>query len=398
VNTPRPEMAKRWNNEWKDFVSEAIAEEKTVGQKLQEESPYKSSDNPNEPNNAVGWILEHNKKYLRSNRKLGIRSTRVKDFFDEDSNAILLSEAVGSHMVGGVEGFNDLNFAGTAGGGADFAPGSVFRPQARAAMVDGGKMRASLPVDGVVASVRDLADAQIPVYVPHEDAEALQNWRPRTPIPLDDLRVGESAVKAKWYATGIAIDPELRSSSAELLLLYGDKRRVRYERLVAETALLEIINASNASPIEVPGDGSSSIEIGSIFVDQDYNITTLVTNLNTAVRYVGFDRSNYNFNGGGQAPAGSAAGFDRLGNVVDRDVYITNRPSIGNNQLIGFDARDTIDLYIAPGSETSADEFIQRTRSYELTYTIKWVVALRHPTEVIRDSTERPIRRFSLAS
>ena len=392
----RVELGSKWDDNWKDIIDEAINEELSVGEKVQSMSPYKDSDNPDEPNSAVGWLLEKEQKYLRSNRNNGIRATRVRDFFDTDANAVLLKEAVGAYMLGGIKSFVDVQLA-AAGGSSDFAPGSVFRPRGRAPMVDGGNLRASVPIDAVIAAVRDLSDAQIPVYLPNEDAESNQNWRPRTPIPLDALTVGEDTIKTRWYATGIAIDTELRNSSAELLLMYADNRRVRYERVVSERAIQLAMDAAPSTNVDVGTTGASSLNIASEFVDRDFAITTLIGNQSTVQSYLGYDRGAFYFNAGGASPTGSAAGFDRFASAVDRDVYMTARPSIANNVLVGMDARQGVDLFVAPGSETSADEFIQRTRSYELTYTIKYVVALRHPTDVVTDAEDRPFRNFSLS-
>ena len=391
-------LAQDWEKNYLDILKDARTNLRTPARHLQALSPMPEGNNPNEPESALGWILDYHGVILRDNRKKGIVSTPIEDIFSEPHKAHAFSAAVKANITGGIRSNNETELAF---GTADYNPGSAFRPYTRAPMVDADRKVSWPPTESVIASVREQKDIQIPVYQPNEDAEKSQPWRPGRPIPLGLLTTGQSTVTTEWYADGISISGELRAANADLVMMHADKRRVVFEQQIVDQALTNVM-AGSPMDVNVGTNAGADLEINRFYTRKEFEVTTIFAKA-AYKTYLGFDRANVGITGGvrfagtEETPLGAASitpvPARRGGNPL---VYEIETPDLAATKMLCIDASEAVDLYISPGSDEETDTYVERNRAYEIAWSIRWVTAARYPTSEV-PAANRPVRIATLA-
>jgi len=396
----RTKLAQDWESSYLDILQEAQSKGRTPARHLQALSPSPEGNNPNEPVSALGWVLDYHGVILRDNRRKGVVSTPLEEIFDEPHKAHAFSAAVKASIVGGIRSHNEQELAF---GSADYNPGSAFRPWSRTPMVDGDRKVAWPPTESVIASVREQKDIQIPIYIPNAEVERGQDWKPGTDIPLGLLTTTEASVSTRWYADGITISNELRTENADLVMMHADKRRVEFENQVTQQAIGNLAGQSglvNTNPDSRIGtDSNADLKVARQFRNKGFEVTTAIGNGTAVEAYLGIDRKEQTFYSSESQPsyAGSRPRYGRVAPPID--TYDSETPvtsANANDTLMFFDASESIDLYVAPGSEEESDTYVERKRAYEIAWTIRWVTQPRYPNEVLVGN--RPVRLLRVSA
>ena len=198
---------------------------------------------------------------------------------------------------------------------------------------------------------------EIPIVNANAGQETPQKWIEGSDNPLTRMDVRSATDEGEWLAGGIELTSSTRNSmlTSDAAMLEIEKQRLRGERIVVDEILLQILDSITSTSVGMSSPNIETlIQIATLFTDTDYAITTLIGDNATVRNYLEVDRSGLAYNSGMMTVGGSVIGNEMYGKAgMSRMIYdkVTLPTGLATNQLLGFDASKTADMYIAMGSQ-----------------------------------------------
>lgn len=396
------------------FVQQAEKEGVEPHVLMERESPASAVElRPGESPDAAGSVAEHLGVTLRSNPRQKKYSTPMKEVCDNPGKLMTVKACTKLNFVNKLRlTFDPDTFAShqLAFGISDFTAGGPFSPYNFTPLRDGTMLKVFPPMSAVIANTNVIGVGEsfiIPEYkepVSANDDSEPEEWEPGTDIPLGRLSAVQTTQSPKWYAGGFMLTNELRQSSlgSELMMIRSDKEAIKLSRKIVTDALTIIATGiATADNIDINADTTmdvnSILDVAMAFnADQeDYMITTLIGRKDIVRNWLSIDRSTLTHNSSNMTPAGGVAGGDMYGGApVNRMVYDIGESRLTNaimpdDQIVGFDASETADLTVQSGSDEETETYSNRSRVWEVAWTLKYLAHLRTP------DSGNPRKRFT---
>ena len=390
----RQEMTRQFDSHWSDKIVEYNAKYGSLAVGLQAEYPY--PDDENEPVSALASLNQRLGVYLRDDPKAGIQSSPMHYIFEEPKRAIAWTEYVRESNLGQFKGARNVGSMGWKGDKLaytveDFTAGTGFREYEFTNVRDDDMFRGWPMLESVVARVERQSgnDINILEYDTDANVEGSVEWDGVSDIKTDVLKESNQSVNAKWIAGGIKMSQELRRSNttSERIMYFVNKRMVRARQKITDEALvLQSTGVTQTKDVGVAGTMNADTVVGvaTAFPTKEYKVRTIYGRTAKTDDYLAIDRSGFAQNAGMNTTAGNVVGGDMYGDSgVMRMVYDVSTAQIaarsGNtgidaDEFLGVDTMNTTEVYIVSGTDTVMEEDITRSRAYELTWTMKYIV------------------------
>jgi len=395
----RESLTRQVSSHWQDMFQQSINDKKEFYELLDEKSPACAVElRDGESHSAIGSVAEHMGIVLRDNPSANVYSTRLGDIADDPAKIMVLKSCSKLNLINRIrKPFSPANFHEhqLAFGVGDFAVGSAFNPYNATPLVDGQRLKVFPPISAVIADVMMVPIGGaflIPEYkspTGHAEDEEPTEWEPGTPIPLGRVNAVQTQQTPKWWAGGFTMTGEFRNSAygANLVMVRADKEAIRLAQKIVKDALVAANTSAPTQDIDLDAAVLSEAQIINIAMafnadQEDYTITSLFGNTATVKKYLAIDRSKLYNNAGDATVAGSVVGGDMYGKAgMNRMVYDVKSTVVNfsDDNLLGIDASETVDLHIQAGSEEETETYTERTRAFEFAYTIKYLAHLRSP-------------------
>ena len=275
----------------------------------------------------------------------------------------------------------------------DFTAGTGFREYEFTNVRDDDMFRGWPQLEYVVARVERQSgnDINILEYDTDANVEGSVEWDGVSDIKTDVLKESNVSRNAKWAAGGIKMSQELRRSNttSERIMYFTNKRLIRiYQKITDEALALQSTGVTQTKAVGVSGTMNTDTVVGiaTAFPTKEYKIRTIYGRTAKTDEYLAIDRSGFAQNAGMNTTAGNVVGGDMYGDSgVMRMVFdvstgqIANRGGSGNDgidadEFLGVDTMNTTEVYIVSGTDSVMEEDIIRSRAYELTWTLKYLV------------------------
>ena len=398
MSTPesRPEMTRQYNNHWKEKIGEYNAKYGSLAMGLQAEYPY--PDEENEPKSAIASLNQRLGTYLRDDPKAGIQSSPMYHIFETPEKAHAWTEYYREAVLSSFKGFSDIRNMYWKGDTLaytveDFTAGTGFREYEFTNVRDDDMFRGWPQMEYVVARVERQSgnDINILEYDTDANVEGSVEWDGVSDIKTDVLKESNVSRNAKWAAGGIKMSQELRRSNttSERIMYFTNKRLIRiYQKITDEALALQSTGVTQTKAVGVSGTMNTDTVVGiaTAFPTKEYKIRTVYGRTAKTDEYLAIDRSGFAQNAGMNTTAGNVVGGDMYGDSgVMRMVFdvstdqIANRGGTGNDgidadEFLGVDTMNNTEVYIVSGTDSVMEEDIIRSRAYELTWTLKYLV------------------------
>ena len=398
------------------FAQQAAKEGLEPHALMERESPRSAVElRPGESPDAAGSVAEHLGVTLRSDPKRKVYSTPFKELVNHPGKLLAVKSCSKLNFLNKLRQTHDTEkFLAhqLAFGISDFQAGGPFSPYQFTPLRDGTMLKVFPPMSAVIASTNVIGVGEafmIPEYKEpdekNDDSEPAE-WEPGTDIPLGRLSAVQSEEKPKWYAGGYMVTGELRQSSlgVELMMIRSDKEAIKLSRKIVEQSLTAIFKdlgdtGSNTISLQSTLDHEDVLDIAMTYNsdEEDYMITTLFGSQAIVKEWLAIDRSRFSYNSGSMTPTGTTAGNDVYGGApVNRMVYDigtakATRTGMVSDSLYGIDASETVDLTIQSGSDEETETYNNRSRVWEVAWTLKYLPHLRTP------DSGNPRKRFKKA-
>lgn len=383
---------------------------------MEKESPRSAVElRPGEAPDAAGSVAEHLGVTLRSNPKQRIYSSPMKEVVNHPGKMLAVKACTKLNFINKLRlTFDAEQYAShqLAFGISDFQAGGPFSPYSFTPLRDGTMLKVFPPMSAVIANTNVISVGEaflIPEYkeppAANDDSEP-EEWEPGTDIPLGRLNAAQTQQTPAWYAGGFMVTNELRQSSlgVELMMIRSDKEAIKLSRKIVTDGLVAIVAGAKTEDTHDIGldtastkaEGESAIlDVAMAYNDEqeDY-ITTTLFGLNAIVKkWLGFDRSGFAYGSGNMTPSGMTAGADIYGGQpVNRMVYDVGASRVAGlaaNELYGIDASETVDLTVQSGSDEETETYVNRSRVWEVAWTLKYLAHLRTP------DSGNPIKKYT---
>ncbi len=383
------------------FVQQAAKDGLEPHQLMERESPASAVElRPGESPDAAGSVAERLGVTLRSNVRQKVYSTPMKLVVNDPAKLMAVKACTKLNLVNKLRiNFDAEAFAShqLAFGITDFQAGGPFNPYNMLALRDGTKLKSFPPMSSIIAMTNTIGVGEsflVPEYkepAADNDNSNPSEWEPGTDIPLGRLSAEQSELKPKWYAGGFMLTNELRQSSlgVELMMIRSDKEAIKLARQIVTQALTQVVaDIPDEDIIEIGTDTMTVDDILEIAMSfnaeqEDYMITTLFGLKGIVKEYLGIDRDGLALQSSSPTPAGMMAGGDTYGGApVNRMVYdiaADRVPGMVATDLYGIDAGETVDLTVQSGSDEETETYSNRSRVWEVAWTLKYLTHLRTP-------------------
>ena len=383
------------------FVQQAEMEGLEPYQLMERESPASAVElRPGESPDAAGSVAEHLGVTLRSNARRKVHSTPMKEVVNHPGKLMAVKSCTKLNLVNKLRyTFEPEAFAShqLAFGITDFQAGGPFNPYNMLPLRDGTMLKVFPPMSAIIAMTNTIGVGEaflVPEYkepVPNNDDSGPVEWEPGTDIPLGRLSAVQSQLQPRWYAGGFMITNELRQSSlgVELMMIRSDKEAIKLSRLIVTQALQAVVSgAKNSDTVAIGEDALSVDDILEIAMayngeQEDYMITTLFGLKDIIKEYLSIERDKLALQSSSPTPAGMMAGGDVYGGApVNRMVYDIGSgrvDGISQHNIYGIDAGETVDLTVQSGSDEETETYANRSRVWEVAWTLKYLTHLRTP-------------------
>lgn len=396
----REKQAADYESQGPDMFQEADREGKAFAVYLQEKSPY--PEHENEPNSAIFALNQRLGVIPRDDKENGVVSSPMCYVSENPTRLNAWMAAMREVYYTGFKGIKDLTQQEKLAYSIDDYPaGSGMRPYMNLPVADPDRIRNWPPLAALVRRVnRDSGKDIRPVaYIPNEDSEKSVYWNGHSDIPLDTLGLADDAIPSKWLAGGWRLTKDLLDSTqtSEAVALVMDKNVIRDAQIIINV-LTNQISANVTQTKDVGLDATLGVQTliaisKSLPRQKSYRVTTLLgreTKINEYLA-VAFGLRNPQGQSGGDAGndmEGDTVAVPRMVYDIDTD-QVPERGGSGNtgidaNEFIGIDNANTADLHIVAGSESFVSEDIVRSRSVELTHTMRFATQLLPGSENAR--------------
>jgi hypothetical protein len=390
----RVKLAADVESQFSDIEQEARTKGITPVAHLQNLAPY--AEHEGEPQAAAESVLQQNDIVLRDDVANGVKSAPMRKIFEKEHTAKLWCYTLKHEACTGFFGHNQLSTADrnamtelNSGNFAiaDFTAGRAFRRYAVSPLRDAEELLVFPPISSVAASVQtqDGDVIEIPIVNSNAGQETPQKWVEGTDNPLTRMDVRSATDEGEWLAGGLELTSSTRNSmlTSDAAMLEIEKQRLRGERIVVDEILLQILDSITSTSVGMSSPNIETlIQIATLFTDTDYMITTLIGDNATVRNYLEVDRSGLAYNSGMMTVGGSVIGNEMYGKAgMSRMIYdkVTLPAGLATNQLLGFDASKTADMYIAMGSQENLESYRERQGVYEIMWRFKYITTLRVP-------------------
>ncbi len=396
----RKKFRQQLDEHWLDMYRKAQQEKKRFAVYCQEQSPPEEKEYEQESDNALGSWLEANSVYLRGNKELGVAPSSMDYILADDCRALMWFEGTQEDMFSKMRGYTELSAAehrakyemhlATTYTRSDRTPGGGYRAYMDTAQREGYGITVWPPLSSVAAMVDTSQSDVIRVLEVNEPDQLefggsrAQPWIPGTPIPLWLLNEAETPVTTRWLAGGYQIG-SFTNLNSQHVMFEADRFRIDVEQQIVDELLTKINTGITSEDIGLSGHSYNSRDVIQMAMHykaerKKFQITTGIGNSPTVEAWLDIDRSGFRFDAGGETPAGGMVGGDMYGGAgMMRMWYDVTAPTIADDELVTWDAGMTADVYIVAGSDTSAEETIQRIRGRQVSWTIKFGTTLRTP-------------------
>ena len=392
----RREMERQYENNWGDKCTEYNAKYGSLAAGLQAEYPYPDEDN--EPISAIASLNQRLGVYLRDDLKAGINSSPMHHIFGEPQRAIAWTEYVRESNLSQFKGANSIRSMEWRGDKLaytveDFTAGTGFREYEFTNVRDDDMFRGWPMLESVVARVERQSgnDINILEYDTDANVEGSVEWDGVSDIKTDVLKESNRSANAKWIAGGIKMSQELRRSNttSERIMYFVNKRMIRARQKITDEALvLQSTGVTLTKDVGVAGTMNADTVVGvaTSFSTKEYKVRTIYGRTAKTDDYLAIDRSGFAQNAGMNTTAGNVVGGDMYGDMgVMRMVYDVSTAQIANragtsddgiqaDEFLGIDTMNTTEVYIVSGTDTVMEEDITRSRAFELTWALKYIV------------------------
>lgn len=394
----RGEMTTQFDQNWKDMTVEYNAKYGGLAAGLQVNSPFPDDERDGEPISAISSLNQRLGTYLRDDKKNGVQSSPMHYIFESEARAHAWSELVREYTISDFKGVQDIKSMEWKGDRLaytveDFTAGTGFRQYEFTNVRDSDMFRGWPPLEAVVARVERQSGNDINTleYTTDATVEGSVDWDGVSDIKTDVLQENQTSGNAKWLAGGIKMSQELRRSNttSERIMYFVNKRLIRARQKMTDEALtLQSTGVTTTKDVGVAGTMNSNTVVGiaTSFPTKEYKVRTIYGRTDKTDDYLSIDRSIFAQNAGAMTTAGSVVGGDMYGDMgVMRLVFdvstsqIVDRSGSGNNgidadEFLGVDTMYDTEVYIVSGTDSIMEEDIIRSRAYELTWTIKYLV------------------------
>lgn len=394
----RGEMTTQYEGNWKDLINEYNTKYGSLAAGLQVNSPFPDSDKDGEPVSAISSLNQRMGTYLRDDKVRGIQSSPMHHIFEAPERAHAWTELVREHVLSDFKGFSDIKSMEWTGDKLaytveDFTAGTGFRQFEFTNVRDSDMFRGWPPLEAVVARVERQSGNDINQleYTVNPQSEGSVEWDGVSDIKTDTLTEAQASRNAKWLAGGIKMSQQLRNSNttSERIMYWVNKRLIRARQKITDEALvLQSTGVTETKDVGVSGTMGSPTVVGIVtaFPTKEYKVRTIYGRTAKTDDYLAIDRSVFAQNAGAMTTAGSVVGGDMYGDSgVMRIVFdvstdqIQNRAGSGNNgidadEFLGIYTMQDTEVYIVAGTDSNMEEDIIRSRAFELTWTLKYLV------------------------
>ena len=386
----RPEQARQFENNYGDMLTNYSDKYGSFAAGCQANSPFPEEEN--EPVSAISALNQRLGTVMRDDKKEGIQSSTLNYIFSEPHRAHAWCEGVRESHISQYKGAKDVlsELAYTV---EDFTAGGGFRLFQQTPVRDDDEFRVWPGLEYVAARVERQSGNQIRIleYTTDAGVEGNVEWDGVSDIPLAVLKESETPVTSKWIAGGIKMNQQLRMSmsTSEKIMYWVDKSAMRgMQKIVDELLAKTSTGVTETKDVGIAGTLSvdAIVGIGSAFETKEYKITTLFGRTAKIDDYNAIDRSGLSQNAGMSTTAGMVVGGDMYGDAgvmrMNYDVttgQIANRSGntgIDVDEFLGIDVMKTGEVYIVSGTDTMQEEDIIRSRSWDLSWTLKYATTL----------------------
>ena len=388
--TPRVEQAEQYANNWQDYEDRARAGGTTVGAIMLRDCPVHED---NEERHPVASTLRYLGVALRDDPVNNIQSTPLTTVYGgqgKDYLVPLLQNATQDFIKGKFEGTRDRarRMETLAAGLGQFAAGSAMRAYFDTELRQSNPLSAN-PELAVIAANVIRQDEDVIRTIEKVNASLIDD--PPIVAELADIQTvgiqqSETPSVMQRRGAGVKIAEKLRSNnrySSEHLFQDAERFQIGIERRMVQACINDLLIGADGSTLTGTALELSAAGLMDMIqaMHNSYEITTIVGLKDTIKRYMLVDRTAFYNNSGQRSDLGSSIGSDNYKTGANREVrdVAATQTNLTTNAALAIDAREMIDVYVRNGSDMVSEEFINRSRSWEILWDIEFGAAKRHP-------------------
>ena len=393
--TPRVEQAEEFANNHEDYLQRVSSDETSLHNIMQSEVPVHEE---NEERSAVASALRYLGVTLRDDPVNHIESTPLQAIYGQKSKQHLVplfQEATQQFIKGKFEGSRDRarRVETLASGLAGFTPGSAMRAYYDTELRQSSPLIANPELAVIAANVIRQDEDSIRT-IEKVNADLIDN--PPIVAELSDIQtvgIQQSSTPSAMErrGAGVKISEKLRSNgrySSEHLFQDAERFQVGLERRMVQLCINELrimtgttLITATAVTLDSTSDGEELMEILQAMA-KGFIARTVIGRQPAVRTYMTVDRSAFYYASSNQSEQGSAIGSDNYGSATNRQVrdVENNQTNIAADELLIFDSANMIDVYIRNGSDMATEEFINRSRAWEILWDLEFGAAKRHPS------------------
>ena len=388
--TPRVEQAENYANNSQDYEGRARKNGWSLSREMQNEVPVHE---PHEERSSIASTLRYLGIALRDDPLNNVLSTPISTIYGDKSKGFLVplfQNATQDFIKGKFQGSRDKarRMETLAAGLGNFAPGSAMRAYYDTELRQSDPLVANPELSVVAANVIRQDEDSIRT-IEKVNADLIDN--PPVVTELADIQTvgiqqSETPTAMERRGAGVKVSEKLRSNgrySSEHLFQDAERFQIGIERRMVVMCLNELLIGADGTTLSntaVSKDAEGLLDMLQA-MHKAFGITTVIGRKATIKNYMTIDRTAFYNVSTSRSDLGSSIGNDNYVTSNNREVrdVENDQTNIASNRALAFDARNMIDVYVRNGSDMVSEEFMNRSRTWEILWDIEFGASKRHP-------------------